>query len=174
MSCGHKTHFGQRKWGRNGMWMDLGVSTGWSKSEKEKQISHINVHVWNLEKWCRLPYLQSRNRDTDIENKCMDHRRSVIQSCATPCDPMDCRMPGFPDLHHLPELKYTLFYNKREVFLLWSACWVQILYSVSYLLCHGNPQGRQMFGHMCNSLKEGAKEYQKDGCFLLSSYYEKQ
>ena len=25
--------------------------------------------MWNLEKWYRLSYLQSRNRVTDIENK---------------------------------------------------------------------------------------------------------
>ena len=28
--------------------------------------------MWNLEKWYRSSYWQSRNRDTDIENKCMD------------------------------------------------------------------------------------------------------
>ena len=25
--------------------------------------------MWNLEKWCRLTYLQGRNRDTDGENE---------------------------------------------------------------------------------------------------------
>ena len=29
---------------------------------------------------------------------------SVTQSCPTLCDPMDCSTPGFPVLHHLPEL----------------------------------------------------------------------
>ena len=29
---------------------------------------------------------------------------SVVQSCLTLCDPMDCSMPAFPVLHHLPEL----------------------------------------------------------------------
>ena len=29
---------------------------------------------------------------------------SVAQSCPTLCDPMDCSMPGFPVLHHLPKL----------------------------------------------------------------------
>ena len=29
---------------------------------------------------------------------------SVTQSCSTLCNPMDCSMPGFPVLHHLPEL----------------------------------------------------------------------
>ena len=28
--------------------------------------------MWNLEKWYRWTYLQSRNRDTDVENKHMD------------------------------------------------------------------------------------------------------
>ena len=26
--------------------------------------------MWNLEKWYRRSYLQNRNRDTDIDNKC--------------------------------------------------------------------------------------------------------
>ena len=33
---------------------------------------YIIAYKWNLEKLYRLPYLQNRNRDTDIENKCMD------------------------------------------------------------------------------------------------------
>ena len=32
---------------------------------------------------------------------------SVAQSCPTLCDPMDCSTPGFPVLHHLPELAQT-------------------------------------------------------------------
>ena len=31
----------------------------------------------------------------------------VAQSCSTLCDPMNCSMPGFPVLHHLPELAQT-------------------------------------------------------------------
>ena len=42
------------------------------KSEREKQILHINTYVWNLEKWYRWTYLQGRNRDTDIENGHVD------------------------------------------------------------------------------------------------------
>ena len=30
--------------------------------------------MWNLEKWYRWFYLQNRNRDTDVENKCMDSK----------------------------------------------------------------------------------------------------
>ena len=32
---------------------------------------------------------------------------SVVQSCLTLCDPMDCSTPGFPVLHHLLELAQT-------------------------------------------------------------------
>ena len=35
------------------------------------------------------------------------HCYSVIQSCPTLCDPMDCSMPGFPVLHCLPEFAQT-------------------------------------------------------------------
>ena len=28
--------------------------------------------MWNLEKWYRRTGLQGRNRDTDVENKCID------------------------------------------------------------------------------------------------------
>ena len=41
--------------------------TEWSKSEREKQTSCNTAYLWNLEKWYRWTYLQSRNRDT--ENK---------------------------------------------------------------------------------------------------------
>ena len=44
----------------------------WSKSEKGKQISHINAYMWNLETCYRWSHLQSRNSDIDVENKCMD------------------------------------------------------------------------------------------------------
>ena len=31
----------------------------------------------------------------------------VVQSCPTLCDPIDCSMPDFAVLHHLPELAQT-------------------------------------------------------------------
>ena len=31
--------------------------------------------MWNLEKWYGLLYLQNRNMDIDIENKCMDTKQ---------------------------------------------------------------------------------------------------
>ena len=54
-------------------WMDLDTVIQSEVSQKEKnKISYINAYMWNLEKWYRWSYLQSRNRDTDVENKCMD------------------------------------------------------------------------------------------------------
>ena len=42
----------------------------WGKSERGKLVSHNITYMWNLEKWCRWIYLQSRH--TDAENKHMD------------------------------------------------------------------------------------------------------
>ena len=36
---------------------------------------------------------------------------SVVQSCPTPCDPMDCSTPGFPVHHQLLELVQTHFHR---------------------------------------------------------------
>ena len=44
----------------------------WSKSEREKQISHINAYVWSLDKWPWRAYLQGSNRDADMENRLVD------------------------------------------------------------------------------------------------------
>ena len=83
----------------------------WSKSEREKQISYINAYMWNLEKWYRWTYLQSRTRDTDVENQHLDTKGVrghgieweigidiymlclVAQSCPTLCS-MNCSQPG--------------------------------------------------------------------------------
>ena len=46
--------------------------TEWSQSEREKQISCINAYIWNLEKWYWWTYMQSRNRDADIDNRLVD------------------------------------------------------------------------------------------------------
>ena len=47
--------------------------TEWSKSEREKQISLINVYMWNLERWywCWTSF-QGSNGDTDTEKRFVD------------------------------------------------------------------------------------------------------
>ena len=37
------------------------------RMKQVRQIPYINGYMWNLEKWYRWTYLQSRNRDTDLE-----------------------------------------------------------------------------------------------------------
>ena len=55
----------------------------------------LSIACWKLHQGCR---------DTGYNNTCCC---SVAQSCPTLCNPMDCNMPGFPVLHHLPELAQT-------------------------------------------------------------------
>ena len=38
----------------------------------------------------------------------------VTQACPTLCDPRDCSTPGFPVLHHLPELAQTHVRGVRD------------------------------------------------------------
>ena len=40
---------------------------------------------------------------------------STAQSCPTLCDPMDCSTPGFPVLHHLPEISQVHVYWASDV-----------------------------------------------------------
>ena len=53
--------------------------TEWSSSEREKQTSYIKAYMWNLEKWYRWSYLQSRKRDTNIEDKSMDAKGEEVE-----------------------------------------------------------------------------------------------
>ena len=39
---------------------------------------------------------------------------SVAQSCPILCDPIGCSRPGFPVLHHLPELSQTVVHWVRD------------------------------------------------------------
>ena len=50
----------------------IGAKTG--KSEREKLTLYINAYMWNpkTEMWYRCNYVQSINRDTDVQNKYMD------------------------------------------------------------------------------------------------------
>ena len=42
-----------------------------------------------------------------MQSPFMNQLSSVAQSCLTLCGPMDCRTPGFPVHHQLPELTQT-------------------------------------------------------------------
>ena len=45
--------------------------TAWNKSEREKQISYINTHMWNLEKRHWWTYLQGKIRVSDMDKRIM-------------------------------------------------------------------------------------------------------
>ena len=46
--------------------------TKWTKSDRERQVSYDLAYMWNLKNIYNWTYFQSRNRDTDVENKDMD------------------------------------------------------------------------------------------------------
>ena len=49
------------------------------------------------------------------EHGLLHHQFSLFaQSCPTLCDPMDCRMPGFPVHRQLPELAQTLVHQVSD------------------------------------------------------------
>ena len=48
--------------------------TGWSKSDREIQMSYIITYIWNLKKWYKWTCLHNRNRVTEVENKLMVSR----------------------------------------------------------------------------------------------------
>ena len=52
---------------------------------------------------------------------------SVFQLCPTLCNPIDCSIPGFPALHHLPELAQTQVH------------WVSDAIQPSHLLSSSSP-----------------------------------
>ena len=54
-----------------------------------------------------LKFFSMNILQTCFENTGMLFCCSVIQSCRTLCDPMDCSPPEFPVLHHLLELAQT-------------------------------------------------------------------
>ena len=49
-------------------------------------------------------------------NDCCFCSYSVAQLCPNLGNPMDCNMPGFPVLHHLPELAQTLVHWVSDAF----------------------------------------------------------
>ena len=46
--------------------------TEWSKSERERQTSYINIYIWNLERWYQWSCMQGTKENTDIKNKLLD------------------------------------------------------------------------------------------------------
>jgi len=68
----------------------------------EKAVIRPSSRVWYaVEIWWKIVGLTSENKKAIC---CC----SVAKSCPTCYDPMDCSVPGFPDLHYLPEFTQIL------------------------------------------------------------------
>ena len=81
-------------------------------------LMHIEFQFGKMKKFQRWMVVQPRlHNSVNVLNatelytqKCSEgyiRVSSVIQSCPTFCDSMDCSMPGFPVHHQLPELAQT-------------------------------------------------------------------
>ena len=76
----------------------------------------------------------------------------VVQSCQTLCDPMACSMPGFPVLHHLPELTQTLVdWLNDAIQLPFSSCLQSFPASVSFLMSQLFASGDQSIGALASA-----------------------
>ena len=56
---------------------------------------------------CHLHITGTGEREVVVFGCCLLCCCLVAQLCPTPCNAMDCSMPGLPVLHHLPELAQT-------------------------------------------------------------------
>ena len=100
--------------------MDIETVIRSEADQKEKQTSCSLAYMWNLETWYRWTYLQSRNRDTDAENKCVDNEGGVrkgvlLLSCWALFELVDCSTPGSSALHYL--LEFAKIYSVESVML---------------------------------------------------------
>ena len=69
---------------------------------------HLMQRTYSLLKTLMLGKIEDRRRRGWQRMKWLDGIAAAtaksLQLCLTPCDPMECSMPGFPVLHHLLEL----------------------------------------------------------------------
>ena len=80
------------------------TDTCWKSYRNSKESSQLTVHLVLC-------------RETDKSRNAMSAPQLVVQllSHVTLCDPTDCSMPGFPVLHHLPELAQTRVHGVGDV-----------------------------------------------------------
>ena len=46
--------------------------TEWNKSERGRQILHINAYICNLERWYQRSHMQVSKGNTDVKNRLLD------------------------------------------------------------------------------------------------------
>ena len=90
---------------------DHGISgiKSWGRGIEREIVQALEfIPSWQLltllvHELCTVPLLRLLSEGLRVLCCCC----SISQSCLTLCDPMDCSMPGFPVLHHLPGLTQT-------------------------------------------------------------------
>ena len=115
----------------------------------------LNAYLWNMiiakneHRWCQINYPEVLNilhlyfyvviKYTIMNNKnsyvWKVQFNSVAQLCPPLCDPMDCSTPGFPVLHHLPELAQS------------HVRWVNDIIQLSCPLSSPSPHAFNLFQH---------------------------
>ena len=72
----------------------------------------IGIHLWIISSYIRdsVQYFVNRHGHGNSVTQSLlviSGQYSIAQSFPTLCDPMACSIPGFPVLHHFPELAQT-------------------------------------------------------------------
>ena len=76
------------------------------------QLDENRISLWNL---CPSPYPNQAELITLPCFHCVKNQiTSVVQSCLTLCDPMNCSTPGLPVPHQLPEFTQTHIHRVGE------------------------------------------------------------
>ena len=86
-------------------------SLGQEDPLEKDMATHSSIFAWKIP-WMEEPGgLQSMGvAESDTTEQLHFHFSSVIQSCPTLCDPMNCSMSGLPVHHQLPEITETRFH----------------------------------------------------------------
>ena len=96
-------------------------NTWWWNSDYEIRVDPCELEVPDMPSrksgtdgiWSNVEGISNKNNCVCLGHLsllCTDVVYSVIQSCPTPCDPMDCSMPSLPVPHHLPKFAQVHVY----------------------------------------------------------------
>ena len=92
------------------IWKTRVRSLGWENLLEKWMDTHFSILAWRIPK-DRGAWWTTVHRVAKSQTRLSDFRFSSVQlsaqSCPTLCNPLDCRMPGVPVHHQLPEFTQT-------------------------------------------------------------------